>query len=110
MATSIRTLVWNEASIEELARHGLRPEDAEAALESGIAKRFRQAARMRRHLRQSTARQPERIKMIGPDRSGRLLTIILELPDDNGLARIVTGWQASAGERSRDHRPGGRPA
>lgn len=46
--------------------------------------------------------------MIGPDNTGRLLTIILEMPDADDRAHIVTGWTASRGERSRYHKPGGR--
>ena len=109
MPEEIRSLVWNEASIEELARHGLEPGDAAAVLASGIAKRFGQPARRRDPFRAAMI-QPERIKLIGPDRSGRLLTFILELPDGDGRAHIVTGWIADTEERSRYRKPGGRRA
>ena len=46
--------------------------------------------------------------MIGPDRTGRLLTFILELPDDWGQSHVVTGWPSDNEERARYHQPGGR--
>lgn len=107
MPGEIRSLGWNEASLEELARHGLEPGDAAAVLASGLAKRFRQPARRRRDPFRAATIQPERIKLIGPDRSGRLLTFILELPDGDGRAHIVTGWIADTEERSRYRKPGG---
>ena len=39
--------------------------------------------------------QPERLRMIGPDRAGRLITFILERPNQAGRSHIVTGWYAS---------------
>ncbi len=110
MANRIRSLSWNEVSIEELARHGPSTDEAEEVLSEGQAKRFKQPARPRRDSVRMGQMQPERIKLIGPDRSGRILTLILELPDGDGYAHIVTGWSASAGERTRYHRPGGRSA
>ena len=108
MPNRIRSLTWNDVSVEELARHGLTTDNAENVLSDGLAKQFRQPARPRRHSAQHWRMQPERIQLIGPDRSNRILTIILELPDDAGNAHIVTGWIASAGERTRYHKPGGR--
>lgn len=108
MVNSILQLTWNEESVEELARHGLDTGQAEDVLLSGQAKRFRQPARPRHSGPSHGTSQPERIKMIGPDNTGRLLTIILEMPDADDRAHIVTGWTASRGERSRYHKPGGR--
>lgn len=110
MAGEIRGLNWNDATAEELARHGLEPDDAVDVFASGAAKRFRQPARRRRGPLASRPIQPERIKLIGFNRSGRLLTFILELPDRDGRAHIVTGWIADAEERARYRQPGGRRA
>ena len=110
MAGEIRGLNWNDATAEELARHGLKLADAVDVFESGAAKRFRQPARRRRDPLASSPIQPERIKLIGFNQSGRLLTFILELPDRDGRAHIVTGWIADAEERARYRQPGGRRA
>ena len=53
-------------------------------------------------------RRPARIQMVGPDRFGRLLTIILEHPDDDGIAHIVTGWVANKGQQTRYRNAKGR--
>lgn len=42
--------------------------------------------------------RPRRIVMTGSNYAGRVLTFILEEPDDVGVAAIVTGWPA----KSRD--------
>ena len=110
MAGEIRGLGWNDATAEELARHGLTPADAVDVLEGGTAKRFRQPARRRRDPLGGRPIQPERIKLVGSDQSGRLLTFILELPDRDGRAHIVTGWIADTEERARYRQPGGRRA
>ena len=36
--------------------------------------------------------------MIGRSRSRRLLTIVLELPDANGVSEVVTGFDAKGNE------------
>lgn len=42
--------------------------------------------------------RPRRLKMIGPVEPDRFLTIILELPDDEGRAIVVTGYPAGEGD------------
>lgn len=42
--------------------------------------------------------RPRRLKMIGPSRRGRFLTIILELADDEGRSIVVTGYPAGEGD------------
>lgn len=46
--------------------------------------------------------------MIGPDAGGRLLTIILDIPDQYRESHVVTAWMSTPGEQSRYHQPGGR--
>ena len=50
----------------------------------------------------------DRIVMIGPDGGGRMLTFILELPNERGISHVVTGWISTRGQQSRYHLPGGR--
>lgn len=100
-------VIGNDVTDEELWAHGLVFGDARAVW-LGPAKYFPQAARSGLDERGNPRRQPERMKMIGPDHTGRLLTFVLELPGDNRRSHIVTGWIADAEERTRYHRPGGR--
>ena len=51
--------------------------------------------------------EPDRMRMIGPDTGRALLTIIVTRPDDLSNCYIVTGWPASAAERTLYRRPGG---
>ena len=47
--------------------------------------------------------------MVGPDNSGRLLTLVIEYPDGEGKSKIVTGWDADDEERAQcRQRRGGR--
>jgi hypothetical protein len=40
-------------------------------------------------------------QIIGPTNSGRLLTLVAIVPVANADVRVVTGWDASTGERTR---------
>lgn len=97
----------NDATEEELAAHGLIFEHARDVW-YGPAKYFPQAAREVLDEFGKPRRQPERMKMIGPDRGGRLLTFILELPGVDGQSHVVTGWESDRDEQTRYHQPGGR--
>ena len=106
----------------EIPRNGLTSSDVthdelwvhrlmfEAALDVwlGPAKYFPQPARSGIGADGNPYRQRERLKMIGPDGTGRLLTFILELPGHHGRSHVVTGWAADDDERTRYHRSGGR--
>lgn len=79
---------WDDGNLEECARHGLAPRKVEeVALESP---RFRVNRRSRAATHQ----------MIGPDRGGQVWVVcILQVPDQPGLWRAVTGWKARDHER-----------
>ena len=50
-----------------------------------------------------------RLRMVGPDNSGRLLAFVIEYPDSEGKCKIVTGWDANDNERAQyRRRRGGR--
>lgn len=97
----------NEETDEHLWRHGLTIWDADDVWE-GPAKYFDQDAKAFEELGPGTPGRPERIVMIGPDKRRRLLTIILEPPDEHEESHVVTGWISSPGQQSRYHQPGGR--
>lgn len=97
----------NRSTDDELWRHGLLFDDADDVW-LGPAKYFTQPARQRADVPRSSSTQPERMKMIGPSRGGRLLTFILDMPDAFGFSHVVTGWTADAEEQAQYHQPGGR--
>ena len=72
-------------------KHGLSMLDADDVW-LGPAKYFPQPADASPRFRREADKRPERVVMIGPDWSGRLLTFILELPDERGVSHVVTGW------------------
>jgi hypothetical protein len=92
---------------DHLWQHGLMFFDAEEVWQ-GPAKFFPQPARIRINEGGSRRRQPERVKMVGPDDAGRMLTFILSLPNEFGQSLVITGWDSTVGERTRYHRPGGK--
>ncbi len=90
----------NDSTEYELAAHGLDFVDA-LAVWYGPARYFPQAARDLLDEFGNPRRQPERLKMIGPDRRGRLLTFILELSGIDGQSHVVTGWESDRDEQTR---------
>ena len=107
MAYRVRGLIWNDVSEDELANHGLSIRLAQEVLWG--RPRFKEQ-KERDELDEFGVRpRPRRLRMIGPDGSGRLLTIILELPDADGDAHVVTGWPVKPSERTQYRQLGGRP-
>ena len=107
MPIRIRGLAYNGATQSELAAHGLYLEDA-LDVYDGPAKYFPQDAKDWLDDDGRLVRQPERMLMIGPDATGRLLTFVLELPDLHRVCHVVTGYPSANKDRTRYDRPGGR--
>lgn len=103
MPPFIISLQWNSASREELAGHGLTVADAEATLD--IRPKFFPNKGNRERVRQG--RRP-RWMMIGPCDDGRLLTFIIEHPDEQRVAHLVTGWRSNDAQETRYAQPGGK--
>ena len=99
-------LSGNSASADHLWDHGISMLDAEDVW-FGPAKYFPQDA-SEQETNGWIDQRPDRVMMVGPSASGRLLTIILELPDVNGFSHVVTGWVSTRDQQSRYHQPGGR--
>lgn len=89
-------LVWKEHGVRRLRERGISEQDV-LEWESGPRKAFR------------NRRGGHRLRIIGPDGGGRLLTIIVE-PDEDGMWEIVTGWPSTGAEQTLYSRPGGRYA
>lgn len=79
---------WDDANIDHIARHGVQPEEAEAA-----ATDPRRVAAPAYRSQDGERRQA----VTGRTDEGRLLTVILTWRGD--LSRVVTAREASAGER-----------
>ena len=94
----IADLVFKHRAREKLWGHGLRPRHVKAVLRNiplFVWQDEREVPAEPGWLRI----QPRRIKMVGPDDSGRLLTAILEPPDHEGATVVVTAYPSSAGDR-----------
>lgn len=100
----IYDLATNEVTEDELRRHGLFLEHAYQVFEERPLF-LRQKARDEIAADGSIRRRPERVQMIGPDRTGRLLTIIIERPVE-GVAHVVTGWLADKDQRDHYRKSG----
>lgn len=100
-------LVGNDATDDHLWKHGLMMRDADRVWE-GPAKYFDQGTDLKMGEGAQLHERPDRVVMIGPDAGGRLLTVILELPNELGVSHVVTGWISTLAQQSRYHQPGGR--
>ena len=83
-----------------MARHGLNGWDAQDAFDLS-PRFFRRPGKEEADESGRWRVRPDRIKMIGPDAGGRLLTFVLEYPGQDGLSRVVTGWLADKKERAK---------
>ena len=102
----IHELNFNEETEAELHRHRLTIDDAYQVFEERPF--FRpQPPTDERSPDGSLRRRPPRVQMIGPDRTGRLLTFILERPLD-GAAHVVTGWEANKEQQDRYRKAKGK--
>ena len=97
-------LEWNDATDDELWAHRLDVADA-LDVWDGPAKYSGSGRELALAVETPSAAA---ILMIGPDRGGRLLSFILELPGRDDVSHVVTGWESDQDERTRYARPGGR--
>ncbi len=86
-------LVLGADALDHLWDHGLYPEDAFEVFEEGSFKNFPDGG------------HDGRRKIVGADKSGRLLTIVIEPQAEKAV--IITGWPSDAEERALYSRPGG---
>lgn len=93
--TRIYDLVADETGEEHLWTHGLYVEDAYQVVDEGRYKVFADDG------------HDDRVKVVGPDKGGRLLTVVVAPPDRHGTARVITGWPADQEEQNAWSRAGG---
>ncbi len=80
----IRRLLWDAWNVAHIARHAVTPEEVEEVCQG-------------RPWTSQTYK--ERIRVIGPTRAGRMLTVILAPQADIGVYYTVTARPASRKER-----------
>ena len=97
MQPRVEALKWSDDIPAKLGRHGLGTDDAEDVLDLRPVLEWQRALEVVRNDGTLQIR-PRRVVMTGPDYSGRFLTFILEMPDENRVAFIVTGWPAKLRE------------
>ncbi len=90
-------LSWNDATVAELAAHQLTIRDA-AGVFFNEPEFYAQDPSAEIDRRGVYRYRPERLMMIGPTRSGRMLSFILELPDAQQRCHVVTGWDSTPEE------------
>ena len=90
----VRHLIWEPGNVAHIARHQVIPEEVEEVC----------------HGRPMTsATYAGRLRVVGPTRSGRMLTVILA-PQGEGIYYPVTARPASRKERRRyQEQQGGEP-
>lgn len=89
-----RRLIFNRDSGIKLNRHGVDADEPVRVLRGNPLIRPQASSYVLEDSGQWRWR-PRRLKMIGPVGPDRFLTIILELPDDEGRAIVVTGYPSS---------------
>ena len=82
----IRELTWEEHNVEKLAQHGIRPVEVEE-----VVARDDWVPIAHGHAR-------DQARIIGPTYGQRLLTVVLEMTDEPGVWRPITGWESSSVE------------
>jgi hypothetical protein len=80
---------WDEANERELARHGIRPFEAEELFEEGPA-----WGRNKKH-------HAGDWKMVGYTAAGRAITVVVDLNEITAWLRPVTGWDCTPGEKTK---------
>ncbi len=103
MPPDVDELDWSADIPSKLGRHGLTTDDAQDVF------RIRPLLAWQKEEWQLgddglLRLRPRRVRMIGPDYSGRFLTFILEAPDDRRVSQIVSGWPATRRDIARYRR------
>ncbi len=95
-------------TVDKLWEHGVTLDDA-FDVEEIAPEVFRQKARLILRSDGTLHQQPARLRMIGPNRGERMITLIIEYPDMENLSTIVTGyWSSKSDQNDYRQRRGGR--
>ncbi len=102
----IPQLDWDDYTVDHLAKHGLTLDHA-LEVARGLPVLIDQRAKLVERADGTINWRRARQRMIGRDRSGRLLTFVIEYPDREGKSKIVTGWDADDEEHAKYRQRGG---
>jgi hypothetical protein len=79
---------WDDANVKHLARHNVRPEEAEQVILNGPA-----------DIGFQIENAEERFAVVGPTNSGRILTLVLT--ECFGAVRPITAWDSTREEEAQ---------
>ena len=82
----VTKLVWEPHNVTKCARHGIRPVEVEEVVARDDWMPI------------ANGGHPDQARIIGPTFRDRLLTVVLEVTEEPGVWRPVTGWDASTME------------
>ena len=82
----VRRLTWRRANVEKLATHGITQQEVLEVLQ------------VDHWVVYVHPDYPDEVRIVGPTRSGRLITVALDPTDEPDRWRPITGWGATAGE------------
>lgn len=81
----VRALLWDDWNLGHISKHGMGPEDAAEVLRSQPV---------------IYATYKDRLRLIGPNAAGRVLTVIVgPVPDQSGVFYVFSARPASRKER-----------
>lgn len=85
----IAELAWDPTNVAKLAGHGIARREVDELVNRGL------------HVVDVHRDDPDQVRITGPTRTGRFLTVALDLVDEaSGVWRPVTGWPATEGEEA----------
>jgi hypothetical protein len=79
---------WDDANVQHLARHNVRPEEAEQVILNGTA-----------YVEFQIENAEERFAVVGRTNSGRFLTLVLT--ERFGAVRPITAWDSTREEEAQ---------
>ena len=82
----VRRLLWWQENVEKLAVHGITQDEVLEVIELDWWVVYVHPD------------YPEQVRIVGPTRGGRLITVALDPTDQPELWRPITGWEATRGE------------
>lgn len=94
MVDTIAELLITETALDKIGRRGISVEETEQLIDN----RYK-VVRQRRGGGQSGSPRPARRMVIGRTDGGRALTLVVERTVDPTTWLLITGWEATSGER-----------
>lgn len=89
MSIRVEDLEFDDTTVEHLWNHGISDADVMAVLDSKFV------------VLRNKGGHSGAYKIIGRDRSGRLITVVIVESEVNGRWRPITGWLSTRGEETR---------